>query len=120
MSAAAQIKADWVVFFSGTAPAAKKIAQLQNGQKYAALIRARAASGLARSVSAKVLVVHVKSPAQATVTYDILIGGKPVLRNQVGTAINQNGTWKVGDASFCRLLALENKGKVPPACGPSG
>ena len=56
-SAVAQIKADWEAFFSGTTPAAKKIALLQNGQKYAAIIQAQAASGLAQSASAKVAAV---------------------------------------------------------------
>jgi hypothetical protein len=119
-SAVAQIKADWEAFFSGTTPAAKKIALLQNGQKYAALIQAQAASGLAESASAKVTAVHLISPAQATVTYDILLAGKPALSNQTGTAVYQGGVWKVGDASFCQLLALENNGKAPAACSSAG
>jgi hypothetical protein len=55
----------------------------------------------------------------ADVTYNIVVGGSPALSNQTGTAILQNGTWKVGDASFCGLLALENGGKtsgLPAAC----
>ena len=119
-SAAARIKANWEAFFSGTTPAAKKIALLQNGQKYAALIQAQAASSLAKSASAKVTAVHVISATQATVTYDIYLGGKPALSDQSGTAVYQDGTWKVGDASFCQLLALENGGKAPAACSPSG
>jgi hypothetical protein len=119
-SAVAQIKAAWEAFFSGTTPAAKKIALLQNGQKYAALIQAQAASGLAESASAKVTAVHLISSTQATVTYDILLGGKPALGNQTGTAVYQGGTWKVGDASFCQLLALENNGKAPAACSSAG
>jgi hypothetical protein len=115
-SASAQIKADWEAFFSGATSASKKIALLQNGQKYAALIQAQAASGLAKSASATVTAVHVISPKQATVTYDIDLGGKPALSNQTGTAVYQDGTWKVGDASFCQLLALENGGKAPAGC----
>ena len=53
-------------------------------------------------------------------TYDIFIGGKPALSNQTGTAVYQDGTWKVGDGSFCQLLALENGGKAPPACSSAG
>ena len=119
-SAAAQIKANWEAFFSGATPAAKKIALLQNGQKYAAIIQAQAASSLAKSASAKVITVHMTSSAQATVTYDIYIGGKPALSNQTGTAVYQDGTWKVGDASFCQLLAFENGGKAPAACSSAG
>jgi hypothetical protein len=34
-------------------------------------------------------------------------------------AVKSGGTWKVGVASFCRLLALENRSKtssLPAAC----
>jgi hypothetical protein len=116
----AQIKANWEAFFSGTTPAARKIALLQNGQEFAAVIQAQAASGLAKSASATVTAVHVISATQATVTYDIYLGGKPALSNQTGTAVHQDGTWKVGDVSFCQLLALENGGKAPAACSSVG
>ena len=53
---------------------------------------ALAASGLAQSASAKVTAVHVISATQATVTYDIYLGGKPALSNQTGTAVYQDGT----------------------------
>ena len=119
-SAAAQIKANWEAFFSGTTSAAKKISLLQNGQKFAAVIQAQAQSGLAKSASAKVTAVSVTSPAKATVTYDILLAGKPALTNQTGQAAYQDGTWKVGDVSFCALLALENGGKAPSVCSPAG
>jgi hypothetical protein len=119
-SAAAQIKANWEAFFSGTTSAAKKISLLQNGQKFAAVIEAQARSGLAKSASAKVTAVSVTSPTKATVTYDILLAGKPALTNQTGQAVYQDGTWKVGDASFCALLALENGGKAPSACSSAG
>jgi glucose/arabinose dehydrogenase len=119
-SAAAQIAANWEAFFSGTTPAAKKIALLQNGQKYAALIQAQARSSLAKSASAKVTAVHMTSATQATVTYDIYLGGQPALSDQAGTAVYQDGTWKVGDVSFCQLLTLENGGKAPAACSSSG
>lgn len=119
-SAVAKIRANWETFFSGTTPAAKKIALLQNGQKYAAIIEAQAASGLAKSASAKVTAVHVISAAQARVTYDIYLGGKPALSNQTGTAVHQDRIWKVGDAGFCRLLALENGGKAPSVCSSAG
>jgi len=34
--------------------------------------------------------------------------------------VYQNGTWKVGDASFCGLLTLENGGKAPSVCSSAG
>jgi hypothetical protein len=119
-SATALITANWQAFFDGKTSAAKKIALLQNGQTYAAVIQAQSGSSLATSASAKVTKVTVTSPAQAKVTYNVLLGTTPALTNQSGVAVYQNGTWKVGDASFCGLLALENGGKAPSACSSAG
>ena len=65
------------------------------------MINAQAGSGLAASAGAKVKAVVVNSPAQATVNYDITLSGATALANQTGTAVYQDGMWKVGDVSFC-------------------
>jgi hypothetical protein len=70
----------------------------------------------ASTASAKVTKVTVTSPTQAKVTYSILLAGTPVLPNQSGVAVLEGGTWKVGDASFCALLTLENSGKPMAVC----
>lgn len=122
-SATAVITANWEAFFSGKTSAAKKITLLQNGQAYTAIIDAQSGSSLASSASAKVTKLTVTSPAQATVTYNVLLGTTPALTGQSGVAVYQNGIWKVGDASFCGLLALENGGKtssLPAACKTAG
>jgi hypothetical protein len=54
------------------------------------------------------------------VTYNVLLGTTPALTSQSGVAVYQGGTWKVGDASFCGLLALENGGKAPSVCSSAG
>jgi hypothetical protein len=57
------------------------------------------------------------------VTYSILVAGTPALSNQKGIAVYKNGSWQVGVASFCGLLATENGGKtssLPPACKSAG
>jgi len=98
---------------------AKRVSLLQDGQAFASIIRAQAGGGLASQATAKVTKVTVITPAQAAVTYTILLAGQPVLKNQSGTAVNQGGTWKVGVASFCGLLSLENGGStssLPAAC----
>jgi hypothetical protein len=80
------------------------------------VINAQAGSGLASSAGAKVTAVVVNSPTKATVSYDITLSGATALANQTGTAVYQNGTWKVGDVSFCQLLKLENAGTAPSVC----
>jgi len=114
------ITANWEAFFSGKTSAAKKITLLQNGQVFAAIINAQSGSSMASSASANVTKVTVTSPTQATVAYNIMLGTTPALTNQSGLAVYQNGTWKVGDISFCALLALENGGKAPSVCGSAG
>ena len=114
---------NWEKFFNAKTPVAQRVALLQNGSAFAAVIRAQAGSGLASTASAKVSKVIVTSPSQATVKYSILIGGSPALSNQSGVAVMQGGTWKVGLASFCGLLTLENNGKtsgLPSLCKTAG
>jgi hypothetical protein len=118
----AAITQNWEAFFNAKTPTAQRIALLQNGQSFASIIQAQAGSGLAATATAKVSSVTVTSPSQAAVTYSILIAGTPALANQQGTAVMDNGQWKVGDGSFCALLTLENAGStsgLPAAC-PSG
>ena len=121
--ATAAITADWEAFFSPKTPVAKRVSLLQDGQTFASVIRSQAGSGLASSATAKVTKVTVVSPSQAKVTYTILLGGQPALSNQSGVAVKQGGTWKVGVASFCGLLTVENSGKtsgLPAACKSAG
>jgi hypothetical protein len=122
-SAAGQaISANWTAFFDAKTPVAKRVSLLQDGQAFASVIKSQAGTGLASEATAKVTKVTVTSPTQATVTYSILVGGQPALSGQAGTAVLQGGTWKVGLASFCGLLTLENGGKtgLPAACNSAG
>ncbi len=115
-AAVAQITANWEAFFDGKTSAAKKITLLQNGQKFASVINAQAGSSIATGAGAKVTAVVVNSPTSATVSYNITLNGTPALSNQTGTAVYQDGSWKVGDVSFCELLKLENGGTAPSVC----
>src|SRR3984957_7332440 len=121
--ATAAITADWVAFFSPKTPVAKRVSLLQDGQTFESVIKSQAGSGLAASATSKVTKVTLVSPTQAKVTYSILLGGQPALSNQAGVAVKQGGTWKVGVASFCGLLTVENGGKtsgLPAACKSAG
>ncbi len=118
-TATAAITKNWEAFFNAKTPTSQRVALLQDGSQFATVIKSQAGSSLASLATAKVTHVTVTSPTQATVTYDILVSGTPQLKNQTGTAVLVNGTWKVGLSSFCGLLTLENGGKtsgLPPAC----
>ncbi len=83
------------------------------------MLKEQSTSALASAASAKVSHVSLTGTSQAAVTYNILVSGSVVLKNQAGLAVYQNGVWKVGVKSFCGLLTLENAGKtsgLPAAC----
>lgn len=100
-------------FFDGSTTADQKIALLENGQAFAATIKAQAGTPMAKSTTATVSKVAAGSD-HATVTFTVLFNGKPALVGQPGSAVLVNGGWKVTAATFCALLTLE--GNPPPAC----
>ncbi len=116
------IAANWEAFFSPKTPVDQKINLLQDGQQIASYVKAQASSSLAAQASAKVTSVTLVSSTRAKVVYTILENGKPMLSNQTGVSVYQDGTWKVGLASFCSLMALDAGGKtssLPSACKTS-
>jgi hypothetical protein len=114
--AEAMIAHNWETFFKATTPVATRVSLLQDGTQFQSILKAQSGHGLAASASAKVTNVGMVSGTQADVTYNILISGSPVLSDQHGVAVLQNGTWKVGVASFCGLLHLEGLKPLPTAC----
>jgi hypothetical protein len=110
----ARITRNWTQFFNASTPTSKRIAVLQHGQKFRPLLIAQSKSPLAQQSSAGVNGVTVNGPTNATVEYTVLVAGRPALKNQQGTAIKSDGTWKVFDQSFCHLLGLQ--GKTPASC----
>jgi hypothetical protein len=117
--AVAAIKTNWATFFNAKTTTARRVQLLQNGQVLASVLRAQAKSTMAATATSKVSQVTLTGTDQAGVTYTILVGGQPVLKGQHGVAVYQGGTWKVGLASFCGLLKLENGGSsagLPPGC----
>jgi hypothetical protein len=116
--AVAQITANWEKFFASSTPVSEKVTLLQNGNLFSGAI-----SGLTSLVSglgAKVTGVTVNSPTSATVNYNLTSAGTSLLSGQTGTAVYENGVWKVGDASLCGLLKLVPGGSEPAACSSAG
>jgi len=115
-AAAAALQQVWGPFFNPKTSVAAKEAILENGSKYEALLKSQASNPTAATASASVQSVKITSPTGATIDYTILVSGSPVLKGQKGTAVYQDGTWKVSKTSFCGLAALENGGKAPAVC----
>lgn len=113
--AQAQIKSAYQKFFSGKASVSDRAAVLQDGAKFKSVIRAFASNPLAKNVNVTVSSVKLQGADKAKVVYTVKLGTAG-LPKQTGTAVRQNGTWKVGYTSLCKLVALQ--GPAPPACAP--
>jgi hypothetical protein len=112
-AAQAQIKSAYQKFFSGKTSVSDRAAVLQDGSKFKSVIQAFASNPLAKNVSVTVSKVTLQGASSAKVVYIVKLGSAG-LPKQTGTAVLQNGTWKVGDASLCKLVALQ--GSTPSAC----
>ena len=117
-AATAQIKQNWATFFKTSTPHVTSVGLLQNGASLGAAIAfaARLAKQQGTAESAQVKTVTFTSPTQASITYALLGNGKPLLPNADGTAVLDNGTWKVSQATFCQLVNLGAGGKKIAGC----
>jgi hypothetical protein len=112
-AARAQIKSAYVKFFSGKTPVSDRVAVLQNGSRFKGLVTSFANNPLAKNVNVTVSSVTLEGGDNAKVVYTVKLGGAGIPK-QTGTAVRENGTWKVGYASLCKLVALQ--GSTPSAC----
>jgi hypothetical protein len=120
--AVAAITANWKTVFDGKVSIPRRLALEQDGPQLAAFIEAQAKTSLgaaAAGSTATVTSVTITSPGRATVDYEVLLLGTPLLKDQVGTAFYLNGIWMVGVASICGLAYLEypkTSPKLPAIC----
>jgi hypothetical protein len=109
-AATAAIKKLYPKFFSAPIPKAKKL--LQDGPTLsAAFVAANKLKGKTKE-TVKVDTVTITGPATASLTFDLLGNGKPLLKGSDGMAVFVDGQWKVAKITFCTLVLLGG-GKVP-------
>jgi hypothetical protein len=118
-AAVATITKNWEAFFDAAkTPTNTRIGLLENGSQFPP--KDLAATGIASSATAQVTSVSSVTASTAVVKYNVLLDGTPALKDQTGTAVYQDGTWKVGISSFCSLLTLEKTSgfisSVPSVC----
>jgi hypothetical protein len=120
--AVAAITANWKTVFNGKLSIPVRLALVQDGSQVAAFVESEAKGSFgaaATGSTATVSSVKITSPSQATVHYEVLLLGTPLLKNQVGTAVYVNGVWKIGVASICGLAYLQypkTSPKLPAVC----
>ena len=121
-AAVAAITANWKTVFNGKASIPSRLALVQDGPQVAAFVQAQAKTSFGAAASgstATISSVTITSPTQATVHYQVLLLGTPLLKNQVGAAVYLNGIWKVAIASFCGLAYLQypkGSSQLPAVC----
>jgi hypothetical protein len=122
-AAVAAVTANWETVFDGKAAIPARLALVQDGPQLTAFIENQAKTPLGKSAagsSATVAAVTITSPSQATVHYEVLLLGTPLLKNQVGIAVYQDGVWKVGIGTTCGLAYLEyssqTSSQLPAIC----
>lgn len=116
VAAEAQVRAAWEAFFDGSAPPADKLAHLESAEELSAALAIAAKNPAAAQTSATVSTVSFTSPTTADVTYALSSGGTVVLPQAQGTAVLQDGAWKVSKMTFCQLTGLSAPGTEIPGC----
>lgn len=101
-------------FFDPKAPLAVTEQYLQHGPELKAALITQSHNPQAPSLSARVTTVRLLSPDSASVRFDLLSNGKPLLPNTPGYAAREDGRWKVAAKTFCGLVQLT--GHPPAVC----
>lgn len=104
----------YTTFFDGKAPTNDRVALVEGGDAFRAILDGQATNPQAQGTSVTVSAVKSTGATTADVTYTLLMGGNPVLPNQTGQAVKDGGNWKVAKATFCALQSLQ--GQVPATC----
>ncbi|MFI9153479.1 hypothetical protein [Streptomyces sp. NPDC053367] len=111
-AAEAEIRANWQKFFDPETSLKDKQAVLENGERMAPVLQAFNGDERGGQVGAQVEKVVFTSPTGADVTYTLTLSGRTALPNASGTAIEQDGTWKVSVRTLCALVQLSRTGSA--------
>ena len=115
-AAVTEIKDNWQKFFDPKTSLEDKQAVLENGDRMAPVLRAFSGDERGGQVQAKVSEVEFTSPTEANVTYDLTLKGTTALPDASGTAVEQDGTWKVSTKTLCALVQMSGNGSPIPGC----
>ncbi|MFK4105892.1 hypothetical protein ACI2L1_38705 [Streptomyces sp. NPDC019531] len=113
-----EIKENWQKFFDPKTPTKDKQAILENGEQMGPVLQAFSGDQRGGQVKAQVTKVEFTKPTEATVTYTLLLNGATALPDASGTAVEQDGTWKVSVNTLCALVQLSGNATASalPGC----
>ncbi|MFB7248528.1 hypothetical protein CW362_23465 [Streptomyces populi] len=112
-----EIEQNWEKFFDPSVSAQEKQALLENGDQLAPVLQGFNGDQRGRQVKADVQKIEFTSPTEADVTYTLTLKGATALPNASGTAVEQNGTWKVSAKTLCALVQLSGNASASPVPG---
>lgn len=112
-----QISENWQKFFDPKTSLKDKQKVLENGEQMAPVLQAFSGDKRGGQVQAKVQTIEFTKPDQATVTYALTMNGATALPKASGTAVEQDGTWKVSVNTLCALVQLSGDASGTPAPG---
>ncbi|WP_328428729.1 hypothetical protein [Streptomyces sp. NBC_00443] len=115
-AAETEIKQNWQKFFDPATPTEEKQTVLENGDRMGPVLQAFSGDERGGQVEAKVSKVEFTSPTDANVTYELTLKGATALPGASGTAVEQDGTWKVSAKTLCALVQLSGNGSPIPGC----
>ncbi|MEW2163072.1 hypothetical protein AB0912_08745 [Streptomyces sp. NPDC007084] len=117
-AAEAQVRENWEKFFDPGVGTKDKRAVLENGDRMAPVLKGFNGDRRGQEVRAKVEKVEFTSPAAANVTYTLTLKGATALPDAAGTAVEQDGTWKVSVNTLCALVKLSGdpSSSAAPGC----
>ncbi|MEV2233534.1 hypothetical protein AB0H69_33845 [Streptomyces phaeochromogenes] len=111
-----EIKENWKKFFAPDVPLKDKQAVLENGDNMAQVLESFGGDERGGQVEATVDQVEFTAPTAANVTYTLTLKGATVMPNAAGTAVEQDGTWKVSVKTLCGLVGLSGNASPGPGC----
>src|SRR3954468_272505 len=115
-AAKTEITKNWQTFLRSGTPQATAVALLEKGDTLGLALKKAAAEDKATggARSAKVVSIEFTSPTQANVNYKLHAAGQVL--NSSGTAVLEDGVWKVSDVTFCTLVVLGNGSRPVKGC----
>lgn len=112
-----EIRQNWKKFFDPATATKDKQTVLENGDRMSAVLKSFNGDKRGGQVAAEVTKVEFTGPAEATVTYSLTLNGATALPDASGTAVLQDGTWKVSDNTLCALVQLSGDASQSPHPG---
>ncbi|MEU9284719.1 hypothetical protein AB0D57_08280 [Streptomyces sp. NPDC048275] len=111
-----EVRQNWEKFFDPAVSLKDKQAVLENGARMSEVLQGFSGDERGRQVQSQVQKVQFTSPTDAEVTYALLLKGATALPGAAGTAVEQDGTWKVSVNTLCALVQLSGNESPGPGC----